>query len=92
LLDTEKQPSPPNISHTITPQVQLEKRARKEISPSVTELSAEDFQVYKKRTKASHTPDMSKEEETQSTIVMEGPHSSVVSGSQHIVSTSSSKK
>jgi hypothetical protein len=40
----------------------------------------------------SHTPDRSREEETQSTIFMEGPHSSVFSGNQHIVSTSSSKK
>jgi hypothetical protein len=43
LMKTEEQPSPANISHTNTPQVQTEKRARKEISPSVTEVSAEDF-------------------------------------------------
>ena len=55
-------------------------------------MSVEDFQVYRKRTKTSHTPDRLREEETQSTIVMEGPHSSIFSGSQHIVSTSSSKK
>jgi len=29
LLDTKKQPSPSNISHTITPQVQAEKTAKK---------------------------------------------------------------
>jgi hypothetical protein len=92
LLETEEQPSPANISHTSTPQVTTEKRARKEVSPSVTEVSAEDFQVYRKRTKTSHTPDRFREGETQSTIVMEGPHSSTFSGSQHIVSTSSSKK
>ena len=33
---TEEQPSPANISHTNTPQVQVEKRAMKEVSPSVT--------------------------------------------------------
>jgi len=55
-------------------------------------VSAKDFQVYRKRTKTSHTPDMLREEETQSTIVMEGPHSLIFFGSQHIVSTSSSKK
>jgi hypothetical protein len=92
LIDTEQQSSPANISHTSTPQVQAEKRARKEVSPSVTKVSAEDFQVYRKRTKTNHTPDRSRGEETQSTIVMEGPHSSLFSGSQQTMSTSSSKK
>jgi hypothetical protein len=55
-------------------------------------VSSEDFQVYRKRDKTSHTPDLLKEGEMQSTIVMEGPHSSTFSGSQFIVSTSSSKK
>jgi len=91
-LETEDKPSLANISHTNTPQVKVEKRARKEISPSVAKVSAEDFQVYEKRTKTSHMLGRLREEETHSIIVMEGPHSSVFSGSQHIVSTSSSKK
>jgi hypothetical protein len=45
LLEIEEEPSPINISHTNTPQVQIEKRARKEVSPSVTEVLVEDFQV-----------------------------------------------
>jgi hypothetical protein len=57
----------PFISQTTTPQVPKEKRPRKDISPSITEVSAEDFQVYKKRPKTSHTTDRSGEEETQST-------------------------
>jgi hypothetical protein len=92
LLKIEQQPSPSNISHTSTPQVQVEKRYIKEVSPSVTKVSAEDFQVYRKRTKTSHTPDRSREEDTHSTIVMEGPHSSLFSSSHHTMSTSSSKK
>jgi hypothetical protein len=82
LIDTQQQSSLANISHTSTPQVQAEKRARKEVSPSVTKVSAEDFQVYRKRTKTSHTPDRSRGEETQSTIFMEGQQSSLFSDSQ----------
>jgi hypothetical protein len=92
LLDIEQHPSPANISQTNTPQVPVEKRPRKEVSPSVTEVSAEDFQVYRKRPKTSHTPDRSGGEETQSTIVMEGEHSPLFSGNQQMMSTSSSKK
>jgi hypothetical protein len=91
LTDIEQHPSPAIISQTITPQVPVEKRPRKEVSPSVTEVSAEDFQVYRKRPKTSHTPDRSGGEETQSTIVMEGEHSPLFSGSQQMMSTSSSK-
>jgi hypothetical protein len=92
LLETEEQPPPVTASHTNTPQMKTEKRERKEVSPSVTEVSAEDFQVYRKRAKTSHAPDLLKEGEMQSTIVMEGPHSSTFSDSQFIVSTYSSKK
>jgi hypothetical protein len=92
LLDTEQQPPPASISQTTTPQVPVEKRPRKEVSPSVTEVSAEDFQVYRKRPKTSHTPDRSGGEETQSTTLMEGEHSIFSLGSQQMMSTSSSKK
>jgi hypothetical protein len=51
-LEEAEQQSPPTIiSQTTTPQVPKEKRPRKDISPSITEVSAEDFQVYKKRPK-----------------------------------------
>ena len=42
-------------SHTTTPQKQAEKRSRKEVSPLDTEVLVEDFQVYRKGTKTSHT-------------------------------------
>jgi hypothetical protein len=71
LIDTEPQSSPASFSQTTTPQVPVEKRPRKDVSPSVTEVSTKDFQVYRKRSKTSHTPDRSRGEETQSTT-MEG--------------------
>jgi len=87
LLETKEEPPLVTTSHTSTPQVQTKKRARKEASPSVIDVSTEDFQVYRKRPKTSHTPYMLREGETQSTIVMEGPYSSTLSGIEHIVST-----
>jgi hypothetical protein len=80
------------ISQTTTPQVPKEKIPRKDVSPSVTEVSTEDFQVYKKRPKATHTTDRTGEEETHSTTVAEGEHSSPFSRSHQMMSTSSSKK
>jgi hypothetical protein len=72
--------------------VQEKKRDRKEFSPSVTKVSIEDFLVYRKRTKTHHTPDRSRGEETLSTIVIEGPHSSPLSGRQQTISSSSFDK
>jgi len=93
LLEIEEQPPHVNISHTNTPQVKIYIYiSRKKVSPSVTEVSTEYFQVYRKRDKTGHTLELLKEVETQSTIVMEGPHSSKFSCTQHIVSTPSSKK
>jgi hypothetical protein len=92
LTDTKQQPSPVSISQEITPQVPIEKIPRHEVSPSVTEVSTEDFQVYRKRPKTSHTPDRFGGEETQSTIIMERHNSPLFSGSQQTMSTSSSKK
>jgi hypothetical protein len=43
LIDTEKKSPPASISYTTTPQVQVEKRPKKEVSPSVTEVSVEDL-------------------------------------------------
>jgi hypothetical protein len=85
LVDTEQQESPSvTISQTTTPQVPKEKRPRKDASPSVTEVSVEDFQVYSKRPKITHTTHMSGEEEPHSAKVVEEKH--------QVVSTSSSKK
>jgi hypothetical protein len=92
-LEDAEQQSPPTIfSQTTTPHIPKEKRPRKDASPSITEVSTEDFQVYKKRPKTSHTTDRSREEETQSTTVVEGEHSPLFSSNQQMMSTSSSKK
>jgi hypothetical protein len=92
LEEVEQQSPPIIISQTTTPQVPKEKRPRKDISPSVTEVSAEDFQGYTKRPKSSHTTDTTGEKETQSTTAMKGDHSPLISSNQQIMSTSSSKK
>jgi len=80
------------ISQTTTPQVPKEKRPRKDTSPSVTEVSTEDFQLHTKRLKSSHTIDTAGEKETQSTTAMEGDQSLPIISSKHIMSKISSKK
>jgi hypothetical protein len=66
--------------HSIDHHTSEESREKiKEDSPSVTEVSTNDFQVYRKRTKTIHTTSFLKEGEMQSTIVLEGPHSSTQS-------------
>jgi hypothetical protein len=59
-METEKQLSLVTTSHTNTPQIQTEKRSRKEVSPLVIEVLAEEFQFIQKRTKTSHTTDLLK--------------------------------
>jgi hypothetical protein len=61
LLETKEKPSPMTASHTNTPQNKIEKREIKEFSPSLTEVSAEEFQVYRKTTKTNHAPNLLKE-------------------------------
>jgi hypothetical protein len=87
LLETEEELALVTASHTNTPQKKKDKRERKEVSPLVTEVSAEDFQVHRKRAKNIHAPHMLKEGEMKSSI--EGPHYSSFSNSHFIVSTSS---
>ena len=62
-------------SQTITPHKQSEKISRNEDSPSVTDVSTNDFQIYRKKTKTIPTTCFLKDGEMQSTIVLEGPHS-----------------
>jgi len=60
------------ISQITTPQVPKEKRPRKDASPSITEISTDDFLVYRKRPKTTHNTHRSREEETWSTKVANG--------------------
>jgi hypothetical protein len=57
---------------------------KKDDSPSIIEVSIEDFQVYNKKPKTTHATHMSSEEEPYSAKVIERK--------QQVVSTSSSKK
>jgi hypothetical protein len=90
--DTEQHPPLIMISKTTTPQVPKDKRPRKYFYPSLTKVSAEDFQVYTKRPKTTHTTHRFGEEETQTTKVVEGEHTPLLSSIHKMVSTSSSKK
>jgi hypothetical protein len=61
LLETKEQPPPVTTSHTNTPQKKTNKRERKDVSPSITKVSFEEFQVYRKRAKNIHASDFLKE-------------------------------
>jgi len=80
------------ISQTNTPHVPKEKRPRKDVSPSVTEVSTKDFQVYTKRPKTTHTTHRFGEEETQYTKIIKGECTPLLSRNHQMMSTSSSKK
>ena len=57
LVETEQQDLSVTISQMTTPQVPKEKRPRKDTSPSITEVSSEEFQLHTKRPKTSQAPD-----------------------------------
>jgi hypothetical protein len=75
-----------------TPQVPKEKRPRKDSSPPITEVLAEDFQLHTKRPKTSHTPDTAGEKEIKSTATMKDDRSLLISSNKQIVSTFFPKK
>jgi hypothetical protein len=70
-----------------TPQVPKEKRPRKDSSPPITEVSAEDFQLHTKRPKKCYTPDTTGEKEIKSTTTMKDDWSVLISSSKQIIST-----
>jgi hypothetical protein len=92
LVEIEQQDPSVTVSQTTTPQVPKEKRPRKDTSPSVTEVSAEDFQLHTKRPKTSHTSDTAGEKEIQSTTTMKDDWSLLSTRSKQIMSIVSSKK
>jgi hypothetical protein len=51
LIEVEQQDPPATVSQTTTPQVPKEKRPRQDLSPPVTEVSSEEFQLHTKRPK-----------------------------------------
>jgi hypothetical protein len=92
LEETEEQSPSLIVSQTNMPQFPKEKRPRKDSSPSVTEVSAEDFQLYTKRPKPTPTTDTASEKGTQSDTAMKNDQSPLITSSQQITPSSSSKK
>jgi hypothetical protein len=75
-----------------TPQVPKEKRPRKDTSPSITEVSLEDFQLHTKRPKTSHAPNTAGEKGSQSTATMKDDQSLLGTINKNIMSIVFSKK
>jgi hypothetical protein len=71
LVETEQQDLSVIVSQTTTPQAPKEKRPRQDVSPSVTEVSFEEFQLHTKRPKTSPAPDTAGEKGIQSTTTLE---------------------
>jgi hypothetical protein len=69
--------------------VPKEKRPRKDASPSITEILPEDFLVYSKRPKTTHSTHGSWEEETRSTKVANAKITPLPSSGHQMISTSS---
>jgi hypothetical protein len=92
LEEVEQQSPQIIISQTNTPQAPKEKRPRKDVSPSVSEVSAEEFRMHTKRPKSCHMTETTGEKETQPITTLKGDQSPLISSDQQIMSTFSSQK
>jgi hypothetical protein len=70
LVEVEQQAPPTTVPPTNTPQVPKEKRPRQDLSPPVTEVFFEEFQLHTKRPKTSSVPGPIWEKEAPPTIVI----------------------
>jgi hypothetical protein len=70
-----------------TPQAPKEKRPRQDVSPSVTEVSSEEFQLHTKRPKTSLAPDTTGEKGMQSTTTLEVDRLLLSTRSKQIMTT-----
>jgi hypothetical protein len=68
-IEVEQQNPPATVSQTTMPQVLKEKRPRQDLSPPVTEVSSEEFQLHTKRPKTSLVLGPTGEKEALSTTV-----------------------
>jgi hypothetical protein len=68
-IDVEQQTPSTSVLPTTTPQFPKEKRPRQEISPPVTEVSSEEFQIHSKKPKTVSTPGAIVEQEISTTTV-----------------------
>jgi hypothetical protein len=75
-----------------TPQFPKEKRPRKDTSPSITEVSSEEFQFHTKRQKTTQAPDTAGEKAIQSTTTMEVDQSLLSTSNKQIITTVFPKK
>jgi hypothetical protein len=69
LVKVEQQDLPATVSQKTMPQVPKEKRPRQDLSPPVTEVSLEEFQLHTERPKTFAVPSPTGEKETTSTTV-----------------------
>jgi hypothetical protein len=92
LVETEQQEHPVTVSQTTTPEAPKEKRPRQDLSPLVTKVSLEEFQLHTKRPKTSPAPDPAREKEIPSTIVTEVDRSLLNTSSKQIITTVLTKK
>jgi hypothetical protein len=69
LVEVEQQDPLATVLQMTMPQVPKEKRPRQDLSPPVTEVSSEEFQLHTKRPKTSSVPGPTGEKEAPSTTV-----------------------
>jgi hypothetical protein len=70
LVEVEQQVPPTTVPPTTTPQVPKEKRPRQELSPPITEVSSEEFQLHTKRPKTTTVLGPTGEKEAPPTTVV----------------------
>jgi len=87
LVEIEQQELSVTISQITKPRDPKKKRPRKDTSPSVTEVSSEEFRLYTKRPKISQAPDPTGEKGIQSTTTMEVDRSLFSTSNKQIMTT-----
>jgi hypothetical protein len=92
LVEAEQQDPPATVSQTTTPQVPKEKRPKKYLSPPVTEVSSEEFQLHTKKSKTISAPDPIGENEVLSTTVTKVDRLPLSASLQHIITSALPKK
>jgi hypothetical protein len=92
LVEAEQQDPPAIVSQTTTPQVPKEKRPRKDLSPPVTEVSSEEFQLHTKRPKTISAPGLTGEKEAPSTTVTKVDRPPLGASLHHVITSALPKK
>jgi hypothetical protein len=92
LVEAEQQDPLATVSQTTTPQVPKEKRPRQDLSPPVTEVSSEEFQLHTKRPKTISAPSPTGEKEAPSTTVTKVDRPPLSASLQHIITSALPKK